>query len=58
MGELTSKEIEIIKALKTRSPGQVAQLVGASARTPKGYGFGPWSGHTPKLQSLGLRAWD
>ena len=27
----------------------VAQLVGASSCEPKGRGFNPWSGHTPRL---------
>ena len=31
------------------SPGQVAQLVGASSRTPKGCGFDRWSEHTSRL---------
>ena len=32
------------------SPGQVAQLVGASSCTPKGCGFKSWSGHIARLR--------
>ena len=36
---------------KERSPGWVAQLIGASLCTPKkGWGFDSWSRHIPKLQ--------
>ena len=31
------------------SPGQVAQLVGALPRTPKGCGFHPWTEHICRL---------
>ena len=32
------------------SPGCVAQLLGASCRTPKGCRFDSWSRHIPRLQ--------
>ena len=31
------------------SPGQLAQLVGASSCTAKGFEFNPWLGHIPRL---------
>ena len=33
---------------------RVAQLVGVSTHTPKGYGFDPWWGHISRLQFLSL----
>ena len=49
MKMLKVKDTENLKSSK-RSPVQVAQLVGASSRTPKGCGFDSQSGHIPRLQ--------
>ena len=40
--------------IEERGPGPVAQLVGASSRTPKGCRFDPGSGHIPRLWGQGM----
>ena len=41
--------VKFLLNLVTVALASVAQLVGALSYTPKGWGFGFWSGHIPRL---------